>query len=498
MATSFGTGRIGWRAAYILGCYNVAAYAIVAFCFFGFGIHSVAGNALLALGFSIGAAVTASLMILNGGVLAALPYFLFGSAVFYGAGTFFATMDTEAMASLSFTEDAQRAILTKVNAINALSILIVTLVAGLFCYDGPKQLRSQRSGMARTLTWLRGLQLPFLLASLPYVALLWLTFSRDANPMIDSIMSMMRGLPLFAVLLGAINWPGLPMISRFLIALVAVGMSLHGILMLAKLAALLPLITLAIGWWLNGKMRRAALWALATMCLLYFSGFAEAVRIGRLHALYEPFGNSISERVDILSDTITQFEDLSEETTDGIISQRFTIAPFQAYFINAYDSGTPGDSLRNALLVLIPRFVWPDKPIIAGGREFDLIFRGIEVESSLAIGYPAEAYWNQGWLGVIAVAILIGAEIGWLTRKWFLFVDQGTPHVGLFIFSAMAVFQAFWVEANIVGAYIGGMTKLFLMILMVDLIARWVSGRLARERSEARLARMRASEAYRS
>ena len=122
--------------------------------------------------------------------------------------------------------------------------------------------------------------------------------------------------------------------------------------------------------------------------------------------------------------------------------------------------------------MLIPRILWPDKPLIAPGSEFDTIFRGYIAQSSLAIGFIAEAYWNLGWLGVLLISAMIGLEIGWFTRRWHLFCQEGWSYSGIFFMGPLVLQQSLWVETNIVGGYVGGMVKLMLFVLAVDIAMR--------------------------
>lgn len=123
-------------------------------------------------------------------------------------------------------------------------------------------------------------------------------------------------------------------------------------------------------------------------------------------------------------------------------------------------------------MVLVPRILWPEKPIINPGKHFDSVWRDIDFFTALAIGFPAEAYWNQGWLGVIAVSTYIGLMCGWFSWKWFQFRRYGWVHGGIFVMSPLIVKSALWVETNIVGSYIGGWVKFALAVLAIDFLIR--------------------------
>jgi hypothetical protein len=214
---------------------------------------------------------------------------------------------------------------------------------------------------------------------------------------------------------------------------------------------------------------------------VYFAGLAELVNLARLHGTYDPLLNSPLQRVNILWDTSGNMAELASQHYRGVAAQRFSIAPFEAHFIALYDSGSPGDSLRNFFNVLIPRAIWPDKPIISPGTEFDLAFRGFVLQSSLAIGFIAEAYWNLGWTGVILISGMIGLQIGWFTRRWLLFCQHGLSYAGIFFMAPLVLQQSLWVETNIVGGYVGGMVKLMLYVAAIDMLLRVYIARRSNE-----------------
>ncbi len=79
-----------------------------------------------------------------------------------------------------------------------------------------------------------------------------------------------------------------------------------------------------------------------------------------------------------------------------------------SYAVSQYDQGIPGGTLDNALTILIPRAIYPDKPDVTRVfRDFNYALTGSD-ESQSGPGIPPEAYWNYGWLGVIGMAAIMG------------------------------------------------------------------------------------------
>jgi hypothetical protein len=73
------------------------------------------------------------------------------------------------------------------------------------------------------------------------------------------------------------------------------------------------------------------------------------------------------------------------------------------------------------LTYFIPRVIWPDKPIQAGGREFAVKFRitnDQDRSTFIACTVPGEMYWNFGLAGVLLGMMLFGVLMRWVYRRY--------------------------------------------------------------------------------
>ncbi len=77
-----------------------------------------------------------------------------------------------------------------------------------------------------------------------------------------------------------------------------------------------------------------------------------------------------------------------------------------------------GTTYRSIPLLLVPRFIWPDKPAPHDSNRTLSIYYGLSTEESarnvsIAFGTPAEAYANFGLFGLT----LLGALYGWFFKR---------------------------------------------------------------------------------
>ncbi|MEL7471516.1 MAG: hypothetical protein AAFN27_23925 [Pseudomonadota bacterium] len=461
--------RPDWDIGYLCAIGVIALFLCISFVVYGMSGVPVMWNALLALGYGVLVLTAAVVMVIGGGGMAALPYFLIGTAIFFGFGTYISV--NEVASSLYFTEGQQIQLLPKVNLVNALAIFCATLAAGVFVFR-----RERGSGDTGDVEDKLVVLLPYfnfvLVGAACVVFVEWYTFPRLTDKNLASVMTVVEILPAFALFLGGAVWQKLTQFHRAALLLTIVLVAAEGLLSARKVTVIMPFLSFALGLWVGERHRLAAVFTACFGVVLYVAFLSSAVAHIRSHTLYDPSLNTVEERVQIFSDVITSLDDRNIDVISQPLLARFSPTQFSAHFISSYDNNFRGDSLDNALVVLVPRILWPEKPIINPGKHFDSVWRDIDFFTALAIGFPAEAYWNQGWLGVIAVSTYIGLMCGWFSWKWFQFRRYGWVHGGIFVMSPLIVKSALWVETNIVGSYIGGWVKFALAVLAIDFLIR--------------------------
>ncbi len=107
----------------------------------------------------------------------------------------------------------------------------------------------------------------------------------------------------------------------------------------------------------------------------------------------------------------------------------------QAFCLDSYDRGQPGETFSVAAYALVPRFLYPSKPNITLGPAFTEAVTG-RADNNTSPGFFAEAYWNGGWLWVTGACAYAGLLFVWLAHilkrcfndrdfRWMPVVVQG-------------------------------------------------------------------------
>jgi hypothetical protein len=135
-------------------------------------------------------------------------------------------------------------------------------------------------------------------------------------------------------------------------------------------------------------------------------------------------GRSLGDRVAKLVGTFEAFEwfDVSDPFHLFLVDIRLnqnTLVGAAVVRIGETGDFAYGSTLFEALLALVPRAVWPDKPVSAGSGDLVSRFTGWRFgeDTSVGIGQVMEFYVNFGTLGVVVGFLVLGAFMTWLDRR---------------------------------------------------------------------------------
>jgi len=143
-------------------------------------------------------------------------------------------------------------------------------------------------------------------------------------------------------------------------------------------------------------------------------------------------GASFSERVSSVIETVNTLSplDLSDNATlkriDARLNQNYLVGASVEY-IQATGSFANGSTVKEALLALIPRALWPSKPVRAGSGNIVSQYTGIEFMqgTSVGVGHVMEFYINFGVVGVFLGFVLFGLAVSAVDVRARLWLEEG-------------------------------------------------------------------------
>lgn len=146
------------------------------------------------------------------------------------------------------------------------------------------------------------------------------------------------------------------------------------------------------------------------------------------------------------SSRLSMLESFSLIVKDLSQSGRFWYGKYYVYF---------------PLLVLVPRIIWPNKPVIDIGLWFTQTYWNPIAISSTAITYPGDLYLNFGLVGVL-LGMFVTGIIYRLVYEWFkLNIGPLALFIYVFIFLALTNY-----EGDFLGIYTGLIKQLMELIII--------------------------------
>jgi hypothetical protein len=208
------------------------------------------------------------------------------------------------------------------------------------------------------------------------------------------------------------------------------------VLLFSKLELILTLVLPALGAYASHRrIKRLVLWGLVTAAV--YLSVPQFVLYGRAQ-IHKDTGTiyraGLRERAAIVRQWFASGMPSLDERTSPISTAwaRLNYAPVQAFVMARYDAGFPGQRLRDAAIVLVPRVFWPDKPVTTEvGMDFYELMTGRR-GSYLGLGIFGEGYWHYGWAGVVGLgmatgvvfALVSGLAVGWMRRRAFVYLPS--------------------------------------------------------------------------
>jgi hypothetical protein len=360
----------------------------------------------------------------------------------------------------------------KINSVTSLSVFLVLSTARLVIYlffDIPR-VSALRRGNNRSLL-LAGLVFTGIGLGINYTIKIPQDFGWIHVQIPGSILALVRltMAGIFLLTLWSLRQKGAKL-RYILFFLVAIELTFQ-ILRFSKAGILMTLIFLLMAFlWDNLSIKRVL-----SCALLVIATYVSAVPIvsyGREELVIRygegtPVG--FAERYDVLRSYFTENADIFRgNTARQSALLRITYVNSAAFVIHQYDIGAAGKWPEMVPAAFIPRFLWPDKPIISDvGVDIYELGTGSRA-SSMGAGVFADAYWAAGWWGVIMFMPILGAILASLTaicsrllrqERWLYF-----PVV------LMGLLIGFRSDGHYLVDVVGGAVIVFAQLLLLTLV----------------------------
>ena len=500
MTKSLLSRRLGIE--YQVALINAAIFALAALAVYLSRVEQLSVVLAPNVVFLLGSLATFLLLAKSGHSLAPITWYVMGSGVFFGFGVIAGGLHASEWTTIHYGSDTRHLVL--VNLLNSCSVILVLATAIAIAHPATSrngEPGSNAQGDGRHTLLLR--IYPYLMGACGAVVLLkYIIFPLAENLVLRSLLDkayffLPSAFLLFGMLLKRMSFGVLALSATVILLEVA-----NGVLSFNKYQILTPLVAYMIGLWAAGRSYR---FLLLTMLVLggVFWTINPMVSLGRAHHNYDPRKNTVAERYQIFTDyfnvavmgrqkalnppgTVREHLDVSSRLSAPerarAVGVRFDVASIEGYLINEYNSGRPGRSLVDTWAVLVPRLLWPEKPIItrfANELSAQYFNNPSQASSAIAPTYAGEAYWNLGPIGAVVVSLFVGGCFGWLSRCSSKAQEGGDPAYFFVAYPALA--SAAFVESWIVATYIGG----FAIIVLSYGAMKFVFSILQRKRLDA-------------
>jgi len=237
------------------------------------------------------------------------------------------------------------------------------------------------------------------------------------------------------------------------------------LLTFSKLDLLQTLATTFAGFLVARPARKHLVIALVLLTLVYFSSIDLVTHCRR--ELRRHTAPTLESRLQVATEYIsntTSDIDRSPKIQTWWVRLSYTNA--QAFAMQSYNDGMNGNTYSLIAYAWIPRFLWPEKPLITVGAHFNYLVTGND-RSQSSPGIFAEGYWNGGWSYVVLTCLFVG----FLFRAfelvcWQTFVYRDFRYLPCaFISIKMALRPDDWFASTYVGAL--GFAVVYFLILAV-------------------------------
>jgi hypothetical protein len=196
--------------------------------------------------------------------------------------------------------------------------------------------------------------------------------------------------------------------------------------------------------------------------------------------------SSVSERIDVNLKWIRNFHILDLNNREDLLALDERLN--QNYFIGVaarrldlhHVDYLHGRSVSDAVIALVPRAIWPGKPVYGGSPEIVRKMTGLELnqDTSWGVGQIMEFEINFGIVGVVIGMLVLGGLIGWIDARAAAAEVQGRLDSAILYFlPGAALLQPIGSLVELSGSSAAALVAAFAW--------RWAWRRLARNTAES-------------
>lgn len=185
---------------------------------------------------------------------------------------------------------------------------------------------------------------------------------------------------------------------------------------------------------------------------------------------------TIDTRAGVIRELIESFEpfDIGNPLHLYAVDVRLNMSHLTGRTVQRIESGVIdyayGQTAADALLMLVPRMAWPDKPVAVGGQAIVRQYAGYGILSgSIAPGHLMEFYLNFGTVGVFLGFLLMGTAIGLLDEYCAAQLKEGDwLRFAMFMVPALALLEsATTYFVTLVGATASSLVTVYIINIFI-------------------------------
>ena len=475
------------KNVYFPALVNSIIFFTISLIFFLFKPESLLLLLLAPFVFCFGSFLIFTYLIKSLRVFEPLTWFILGSGVYFGLGVIAGGLNSHSWTIHIFGDSKDY--LLNVNLLNSTSVLIVLLVAMKVI---------GKDFLVRNIELIKIQKSKILIQIFPYLLIVcfvgvilgYIYFPYAENLVVRSLVNKASFFIPSVFLIGAYISKDLNSYQVTILVIMFLLQVTLGILSFNKLQILMPMMAIIIGLVAHKRSYKSYAFLLLTPIFIFWI-INPLVSASRSHEIYVSNLISgqfkISDRVKIIANQLSKYYKKNNSNVlvpnnsnvlvpnnstffnkIRAIGVRLDVSTIQGWLINEYNAQRQGESMDDFFSVLIPRLIWPTKPIVTRrGNELNKLYYDQTI-SSVAPTYSAEAYWNYGAIGLISISIYLGLCFGWLSRLASKSIRGLEP--AYLLVSYHAIFSAIFLESWIVSTYVGGFAVMIIFFFIIKFL----------------------------